>query len=44
MLRTLQDRVEAWFMRRNDVPAEAVEALVQQVRALSAGSPASRRC
>jgi adenylate cyclase len=37
VLRTLQQRVEAWFGRRNYTQAEAVEALVQQVRALSGG-------
>ncbi len=37
VLRSLQQRVEAWFMRRNDSEAEAVEALVQQVRAISGG-------
>jgi adenylate cyclase len=37
VLRTLQDRVEAWFMRRNDTKSNAVETLVQQVRALSGG-------
>lgn len=37
VLRTLQERVEAWFMRRNDSQMNAVEILVQQVRALSGG-------
>lgn len=37
VLRTLQQRVEAWFMRRNDTEVDAVETLVQQVRALSGG-------
>ena len=37
VLRTLQERVEAWFMRRDYSPDDAVEALVQQVRALSGG-------
>ncbi|MGZ4803694.1 MAG: adenylate/guanylate cyclase domain-containing protein [Acidimicrobiia bacterium] len=37
VLTTLQQRVEAWFMRRNYSPDDAVEALVQQVRALSGG-------
>lgn len=37
VLRTLQQRVEAWFMRRSATQAEALEALVQQVRGLSGG-------
>jgi len=37
VLRTLQVRVEAWFMRRNASRSDAVDALVQQVRALSIG-------
>ena len=36
VLRTLQQRVDAWFQRR-DSTEDAVEALVQQVRALSGG-------
>jgi adenylate cyclase len=37
VLRILRERVEAWFMRRNDSESNAVETLVQQVRALSGG-------
>jgi adenylate cyclase len=37
VLRTLQQRVEAWFMRRADTEVDPVETLVQQVRALSGG-------
>ena len=38
MLRTLQQRVEAWFMRRDALGRRTpIEALVQQVRALSGG-------
>ena len=37
VLRTLQERVERWFVRRDQSPDEATEALVQQVRALSGG-------
>ncbi len=37
VLRTLQRRVEAWFMRRNNSEVDAVETLVRQVRALSGG-------
>lgn len=37
VLRTLQDRVEAWFVRRGASTDEATDALVQQVRALSGG-------
>jgi len=37
VLRTLQQRVDDWFQRRNDAQADAVETLVQQVRALSGG-------
>jgi adenylate cyclase len=37
VLRTLQDRVEAWFMRRNDSQIDPIETLVQQVRAISGG-------
>ena len=38
VLRTLQERVEAWFMRRETTrQLDAVETLVQQVRALSGG-------
>jgi adenylate cyclase len=37
VLQTLRQRVEVWFMRRNDVERDATEALVQQVRAISSG-------
>lgn len=37
VLSTLQQRVDAWFMRRNHSEVDAVETLVQQVRALSGG-------
>jgi adenylate cyclase len=37
VLLMLRERLEAWFMRRNATEAEAVDALVQQVRALSIG-------
>ncbi len=37
VLRTLQNRVEAWFVRRDDRPGDPIETLVQQVRALSGG-------
>jgi adenylate cyclase len=37
VLQTLRQRVEAWFMRRNDSERDATEALVQQVRAISSG-------
>lgn len=37
VLRTLQERLESWFVRRGESEADAVEALIQQVRALSGG-------
>jgi adenylate cyclase len=37
VLRTLQERVETWFVRRDETQEDAIEALVQQVRALSGG-------
>ncbi len=37
VLRTLQQRVEAWFMRRDDRQVDPIETLVRQVRALSGG-------
>ncbi len=37
VLQTLQQRVDAWFQRRDYSREDAVEALVQQVRALSGG-------
>jgi adenylate cyclase len=37
VLRTLKERVEAWFVRRSYSPSESIDALVQQVRALSGG-------
>lgn len=37
VLRVLQTRVYAWFQRRESSPEDAVEALIQQVRALSGG-------
>jgi adenylate cyclase len=37
VLRALQTRVQAWFQRRESSEDDAVEALIQQVRALSGG-------
>jgi adenylate cyclase len=37
VLRALQTRVQAWFQRRESSDDDAVETLIQQVRALSAG-------
>jgi adenylate cyclase len=37
VLAALQERVEAWFVRRGDTPDEATDALVAQVRAISSG-------
>jgi len=37
VLRTLQERVHRWFMRRNDSQLDPIETLVQQVRAISGG-------
>ena len=37
VLRALQTRVQAWFQRRESSPDDAVESLIQQVRALSGG-------
>lgn len=37
VLESLQERIATWFQRRAASPDEAVEALIQQVRALSGG-------
>src|SRR5262249_13888116 len=37
VLNTLHERIEAWFMRRSATAADANDALIAQVRALSAG-------
>jgi adenylate cyclase len=37
VLGALQERIEAWFMRRNATESDANDALIAQVRALSAG-------
>jgi adenylate cyclase len=37
VLQALQQRVEAWFMRRDFTHEDATEALVQQVRGISSG-------